>query len=298
MNLSGIDLNLMTVLEALLQEQQVSRAAARVGRSQPAVSNALARLRALFGDPILVKTQRGMIPTARAKEIRPLVEAALEHLRSALNDEQFDPRTSHRHFAIASADVSAAHFLPKILPMLRLEAPNVTLSIVEAWANEAVKAIDKGEVDFGFGVFAPEQELLASVPLVQMREVCIGDVNNKATQGEPIPLDTFLKMPKIILERRDSGNVINSVLTTAGHGSNIVLKLPQFLGAARSVLGTDLVFVLPDVLVNSLPDRELYSVSPLGFEMPDIVVSLAWNKRFSVDAAHLWFRDLICKCLV
>ncbi|WP_205925921.1 LysR family transcriptional regulator [Rhizobium sp. P38BS-XIX] len=296
--MASIDLNLMTVLDALLQEQHVSRAAARVGRSQPAVSSALGRLREIFGDPLLVRTQQGMIPTARAKEIRPLVEAALEQLRAALNDQQFDPLTSTRHFVIAQADVSAAHFLPRILPELRRQAPHVTISVVEAWSNEAVEALQRGQVDFAIGVFAPQQEEFGSKPLVQMKEVCIGDAANAAINNGPLSFEAFLRIPKIILERRDSGTVINSVLSTAGHGSNVVLRLPQFLGAARAVLGTDLVVVIPDAMVEDLPDRDLYSVASLGFQMPEVQVSLIWNRRYNVDAAHSWFRELTCRCAV
>jgi DNA-binding transcriptional LysR family regulator len=100
------------------------------------------------------------------------------------------------------------------------------------------------------------------------------------------------------LKRRESGNVINSAHSTAGRETNVVLRLPQFLGAARALLGRDLVVVLPDAIVKGLPDRDLYAIATLRFELPEIQVSLIWNRRYDVDAAHGWFRDLVCRCAV
>lgn len=298
MNLAGVDLNLMTAFEALLQEGQVSRAAKRIGRSQPAVSNALSRLRELFHDPLFVRTPQGMTPTPRASEVRPLIEAALEQLRAALDETRFEPATSKRHFVIATADASAAHFLPRFLPTLRAEAPGVTVTVVEAWASEAIEALSRGAVDFGIGVFSQQREDFVSEPLASVREVCIGDVNNAALQEKPLSMERFLELPKIVLQQRESGNVINSMFSAAGYKSNIVLRLPQFLGAARAVRGTDLVVILPEAVIDDLPDRHLYAVAPLAFQMPNVLVRLIWNDRYDVDAAHVWFRNLIKRCVL
>ncbi|WP_219894261.1 LysR family transcriptional regulator [Aquisediminimonas profunda] len=298
MNLANVDLNLMTALEALLQEQQVSRAAYRIGRSQPAVSNALGRLRDLFGDPLFVRTPQGMMPTPRATEIRPLIEMALEQLRAALDDKRFEPQTSNRHFVIATADASAIHYLPRIMPALRSQAPGVTIAVVEAWGSEAVEAIARGKVDLALGVFSQQQEHFVSEPLSALREVCVGDRDNPALRGKSLTLERFLVLPKIVLERRESGNVINATLASAGHKSNIALSLPQFLGAARIVVGTDLVMALPDALMDVLPDRHLYAVVPFAVDVPDVLVRMIWNRRFEADAAHVWFRNLIKQCLV
>lgn len=298
MNLADVDLNLMTALEALLQEQQVSRAANRIGRSQPAVSNALGRLRDLFDDPLFVRTPQGMLPTPRAIEIRPLIETALEQVRAALDDKRFEPHTSNRHFVIATADAGAIHYLPRIMPALRAQAPGVTIAVVEAWGSEAVEAIARGKVDLALGVFSQQREDFVSEPVGSIREVCVGDRSNPALRGKSLSWERFLALPKIVLERRDSGNVINSTLSSAGHKSNIALSLPQFLGAARIVVGTDLVIALPEALIEHLPDRHLYAVVPFALELPDVLVRMIWNRRLDADAAHVWFRNLIKQCLV
>lgn len=290
--LSQVDLNLMTVFEALFQEHNVSRAAVRIGRSQPAVSNALGRLRDLFGDPLFVRTPKGMMPTPRAIEIRPLLEAAMEHLRSALDDGNFDPPTSKRHFVIASADGGASYFLPRILPTLRALAPGMTITVMEAWATEAVDALSRGKADFAIGVFS-QLEDFASIPLASMREVCVGDIDNPALQSGPISMDAYLDLPKIVLKRLDTGNVVNAALAIAGHRSNEVVTLPQFFGAARAVQGTDLVVILPEAVIDDLPDRNRYAVVSLGFEVPPILITLIWNPRYDADAAHVWFREMI-----
>ena len=295
-NLSQVDLNLMTVFEALFQEHHVSRAAARIGRSQPAVSNALGRLRDLFGDPLFVRTPKGMIPTPRAIEIRPMLEAAMEHLRSAIDDDHFDPATSRRHFVVASADGGASYFLPRILPTLRELAPNMTIAVMEAWSTEAVDALARGKADFAIGVFS-QLEDFASLPLASMREVCLGDIDNPALQTGPISMDAYLDLPKIVLKRLDTGNVVNAALAIAGHRTNAVVTLPQFFGAARAVQGTDLVVILPETLIDDLPDRHRYAVVPLGFEVPPILITLIWNPRYDADAAHVWFRQMIQRSL-
>jgi DNA-binding transcriptional LysR family regulator len=297
MKLGKVDLNLLIVFEALLAEQHVSRAAERIGRSQPAVSNSLGRLRDLFGDPLFVRTPQGMVPTSRARELRPLIEAALQNVRSAIEGAPFDRHSSTRGFSIASADGGAAHFLPRLLPLLRSEAPKVTLAVIDAWANEAIDALMKGSIDFALGVFPVQGRDYVTQDLMTVREVCVADARNTEFQEGEMSLERFLEMPKVVLERGATGNALLPFLATSGYTSNTVLTLPNFLVAARAVLDTDLIVVLPEIAIQDMPDRYRFAVRPLPFEVPDIKVKLAWNRQRELDQGLVWMRRLIEKAL-
>src|SRR5437764_13596203 len=154
MSLAGLDLNLLVVLDALFTERSVTRAARRVGLTQPALSNALARLRIQLDDPLFVRSGRGIIPTARALEMQPVIADALKRIEGALQEGKFDPRTSRRVFRVIASDYIEAVLLPSILARLEAEAPYVDLEIRPPPTTTSAPRdmLERGEVDIALGV--------------------------------------------------------------------------------------------------------------------------------------------------
>ena len=152
-NLGGIDLNLLVVLDALLAERHVSRAALRLNKSQPAVSHALARLRTLFDDPLLVRHGGQLELTVRALEIAPQLAGALAHMRQLMGSQPFDPRRERRAFRLAMSDYAALVLLPRLMAVLRRQAPYVDLIVSQASREVMMSQVVDGEIDLALGVF-------------------------------------------------------------------------------------------------------------------------------------------------
>src|SRR3954451_12820242 len=178
-SLNAIDMNLLLALEALLEERNVTRAAARVGLSQPAMSAALARLRAVFGDPLLVRVGGGMSPTHRARQLAGPLADAMARLRVAIDDAPaFDPHGSSRTFHIATSDYGESIVLPPIAQSLLQQAPAVSLRLTRTGFlfHPPQEALDSGELDFALGFFEEPMPVGSSLlvqPLFDDRLVCV-----------------------------------------------------------------------------------------------------------------------------
>lgn len=154
MNISTFDLNLLRVFDALMREQNVSRAAERLSLSQPAVSNALNRLRELLNDPLLVRVGRSMQPTPRAQALETPIRAALQQLEQSLSaGDVFDPASSRQHFSIAVTDYVELICMPRLLEQLSQQAPGMRIDIRHLSPSLPAEALDKGELDLVLGRF-------------------------------------------------------------------------------------------------------------------------------------------------
>src|SRR5438477_2831710 len=148
MDIRGVDLNLLKAFDALISERTVTRAAGRIGLSQPAMSHALSRLRSLFADDLFVRTQTGMEPTAHAREIAPLVSTAIEHIEAALNlGVGFDPAKSAGIFTAGMAEYAEVALVGRLARRFAEQAPNATLRLTPASGHEALEQLDHGEID-------------------------------------------------------------------------------------------------------------------------------------------------------
>lgn len=297
-HLEGLDLNLLVALRALLTERHVTRAAARVGLSQPAMSHALARLRELLGDPLLVRTPSGMRPTPRAETMRAPLERALEDIgRLIASPAPFDPRLSTRKFRIATNDYMELVLFPRLLRRLWAEAPNVDVRIInlDAHANEHLA---EGGLDIAMGVVgqlanADSPRGIRSQDLVSDSFVCV------VREGHPVvkrrlSLDDFVALPHaLVAPRGEGGSVVDSALARIGKKRRVAVEIPHFLVAPHVVRETDLVLTLAARIAISLaPLLGLRQLAP-PLELPGFTMSMVWHERQHVDPAHVWLRDLI-----
>ncbi|MDB4935268.1 MAG: Transcriptional regulator [Labilithrix sp.] len=296
--LEALDLNLLVALRALLVEGHVTKAAARVGLSQPAMSHALARLRELLGDPLLVRTATGMKPTARAESMRLPLERALEDLGRALaSPAPFDPRLSTRKFRIATNDYMELVLLPRLLARLWAEAPGIDVRLTNL-ADRANEDLTEGRIDFAMGVVgelgAPDvPQGIRSQRLVSDGFVCV------VREGHPVvkkrlSLDDFIALPHaLVAPRGTTGSVVDSALQAIGKKRRVAVEVPHFLVAPHVVRETDVVLTLAKRVALVLgPLLGLRQLAP-PLELPGFTMTLLWHERQHADPAHAWLRSLM-----
>ena len=303
MNISSVNLNLLLAFEALLEEQNVGRAATRIGLSQPAMSNALARLREVFNDPLFQRTSRGMRPTTRALELAGPVRHGLSHLRAAFAERpRFDPAGSARSFRIAMTDYAELVLLG---PLLRNVArTSVSIQIV-------VRRLDRifappeaelraGTFDAAIGFF-PEASALdprtRSLDLFAEENVCI------ARKGHPlmrkrITLQEFASAGHVgVFYRDETVGLVDNIL--AGHGLRRRLQAttPHFLSVVSVVAESDLIAVVPAGLAARFRKSLRLEIRKLPVLLPTFHMRLLWYEHNSEDPGQQWLRtEIVQSC--
>ncbi|WP_190241491.1 LysR family transcriptional regulator [Pseudomonas glycinae] len=291
-DLRRIDLNLLVILDALLSEQHVTRAAERLHLSQPAVSHALARLRDLLGDPLLVRAGSGLVPTARALELAAPLAETLAQVQSLLAPNTFDPASARRTFRLAMSDYGAALILPGLIRTLRAEAPGIDLQISHASREGMVEGLLNGDIDLAAGVLPELPGELRSTPLFEERYVCLLD-RQSLTAGGVLDLPTYLSRPHVLLEMRGSGTPeIERTLTALRERRRVAISLPHWSVAPRFISGTDLILTVASRALNEVDDESLI-VLPPPFEIAPFTFVSAWHKRRCGDQALNWLNRRI-----
>lgn len=295
-SLRAIDLNLLVVFDALMTERHLSRAADRVGLSQPGVSHALRRLRHLTGDPLFERRRDGMHPTPRALALAEPVGASLARLQRALISEAaFEPHTARRSFSIALSDGAAAILLPRLIKHLRKEAPGIDLRVPPSGLSEGLEHVLSGEVDVGVGVYPNLPNGLSSAVLTSTRLVCIADADHPRLAGG-LDRSAFTDLPHVaVAEGQDRGANIDAVLGGVGLDRRVMLHIPHFLLAPRVVIGTDLLAVMPERVIQALPQERL-RIDALPVETNLVSGRMIWRERNDEDEAQRWFRGLVQVC--
>lgn len=293
--INQIDMNLLVVLEALLEERHVSRAAARLHRSQPAVSHSLARLRVLFDDPLLVRRGALLEPTARARQLAPQLADALGRMRQLLRPASFDPSAEQRVFRLSMSDYGAAVLLPRLLALLRAEAPGVDLVVSQASREAMTAQVLDGEIDLAFGVFPQLPAALVSQCLFEEEFVCVAD---RASLGGGAALDmaAWLARPHVLLSLwADSGNEVDLALALAQPGARrrVCLTLPHWGVAPALVKGSDLVLTVARRIVPAAGLDPALAVFTPPFAIAPFAFCQLWHRRREDDLAHRWLRERI-----
>ena len=237
--LAGIDLNLLVVLDALLSERHVTRAALRLNKTQPAVSQTLARLRALLDDPILVRRAGRLEPTARARALAAPLGEALAVLGGLLRDEVFSPQTLRRAFRVSMSDYAAEVLLPGLVRRLVQTAPGAALRLVSLGREAALGAVRSGEIDLAIGVYpGVRDEGLRSSDLFIDQFACLAD----EAAGLPATLEDYLSRPHVaVAASPDDRGEVDAALKALGHARRVIFTLPHWSVAPRIVRGTDLI---------------------------------------------------------
>lgn len=288
-DLRRVDLNLLVILDALLSEQHVTRAAERLHLSQPAVSHALARLRDLLGDPLLVRQGGALIATARALELATPLAEALGQVQALLAPNRFDPASAKRRFRVAMSDYSAAIFLPGLVRLLRREAPGIDLQIIQASREGMVDGVLNGDLDLAAGVFPDMLAELRTTPLFEEHYTCLIDRGSLPKTGV-LDLPAYLSRPHVLLEMRGSGTPeIERALTAIRERRHVAISLPHWGVAPQLIQGTDLILTVSSRGLLNIDQAHLISVPP-PFQIPSFAFELAWHARRGGDTGLQWLR--------
>jgi DNA-binding transcriptional LysR family regulator len=285
----------LTALRALLAEKHVTRAAKRIGITQPAMSHALNRLRATLGDPLLVRTARGMQPTPRAEAMAQPLERAWRDLSAVLAPpEAFEPSRSTHKFVIATTDYVELVLLPSLCARLWREAPGVDLRFVSIVARPD-EDLAEGRVDLAIG---PPGTLgtsgVRTQTLFDDSFVCVMREDHPLAKRK-LSLDAFLALPHVLISPRgETGSgIVDRTLARLGKKRRIALELPHFLVAAHLVRETDLVLTLATRVARELaPMLGLRTVAP-PVEIAGFAMAIGWHERRQADAPHAWLRRLV-----
>jgi DNA-binding transcriptional LysR family regulator len=300
-NLSSIDLNLFLVLHAVLEERSATRAAARLNVTQSAVSNALARLRRLLGDPLVVRRGRGLVPTTRAEELAPLLKEATARLALALDRRGFVPGESTRTFTISLADSYQACDVPRIARVFAERLPRAVLRVVSADYLMATDGLASGDVDLAFSPEQAVQPGMRSSVLFEERGALVVRRDHPSV-GRRMTRELFNALPHIdvhvALGRPGTGHrVAQRQWEKARVRRRVVLTVPYFLIAAMAAAQTDSVAAIPDRLaalcVSLLPLKRVAAVFPL----PRLTTVMVWHERTDTDPAARFFRQLVSEAV-
>lgn len=303
MRFSNLDLNLLRVFDAVMTEQNLTRAASRLAMTQPAVSNALRRLREALGDELLIRTAHGVKPTPRAETLWPAVRRALTELEEAITPEgSFDMSRAQNTFRLAMADATAALWLPALVRSIAREAPGLTIRMVPLTTREPRPMLLRGDIDMAVGFFPGVSAQLAgsqaaSVSPIRHEQLYSGHYvcvmrKNHPLAGTDLTLDSYCAANHLLVSFSGRAHgLVDEALARMGRERRILLTVNQFFTAGRVVATSDLITVLPRHLIASTGITGALIMKELPFELPNVHVDMLWHERDTRSPAHKWLRS-------
>jgi DNA-binding transcriptional LysR family regulator len=291
--LSAVDMNLLVVLRALLAERHVTRAAARLGLSQSATSHALARLRDLYRDPLLVRSGRALKLTPRAERLLPTLERGLSDLKAALAGEPgFDPSTARRAFTLGMVDYLQAILLGPLLRLLAREAPHVDLLLASVPGLE--EEATAGNLDLAV-TLSSKQPTLVTRELFDDDFVCLLRSGHPAAGGK-LTLQKYLTLRHVVVAPSGtSGSLVDTELERRGLSRRIALRISNFLVAPLIVRDTDFISTMPTRLATRLAAPYGLRVLPAPLELRRFGMAMMWHPRLEHDPAQVWLRGIVAR---
>jgi DNA-binding transcriptional LysR family regulator len=287
-HIAGVDLNLLPALAALLEERHVSRAATRVGLSQPAMSRALQRLRRVFDDALLVSGRDGYTLTPCAERLRGQLAVVLPELDTLFGGRGFDPSTAGESYRLALSDYSVAAFGAALAREIRAQSPGSTLAY-QLLDDQSFEHLDSGTIDLLIlGRRAPAR--FSSHLLFADRFVCAVDAGHKLARRGHVSLPDYLRYPhiKIDLERGAQHYIEDNI----GGERNIVVSTPFHAFAPEMLIGTDLVLTFPRRLASRFADTATISILDAPPQLPELTFYSVWHPRLDNDPSRRWLREL------
>ncbi len=294
--LRRLDLNLLVTLDALLAEHNVTRAAERLHLSQPSVSVQLARLREIFGDPLLLPGPRGVRPTARADELRGPLRQALDALQRAVSPSRpFDPAQASHTWRIAASDYSESTIVLPALAGLRSAAPTTRLAVLDLRPAALARQAEHGDIDLAFHISAGAPPNLHRRSVFTERYVLAGRAGHPRLKRRPT-LTQFCKLDHVIVSPDGGGfhGVTDTTLAELGMTRRVALSVPHFLFLGSVLATTDLVAMIPSRLVRG---NDALQVAEPPLEVPGFEMLMLWHERIHRDPAHQWLREHIASSI-
>lgn len=296
-HIRGIDLNLLVVLDAIFTEGGITPAARKLNLTQPAVSHALARLRALLGDPLFVRDGRAMRATPVARKLVEPVRRALRSLEVSLNEtESFDPASSQRRFTIGVRDVFEATLLPPLMRTILRVAPQVDVAALTVGRDELEGELASGQLDAALDVRWPMSEAVRRQRIAEEKLVVVARERHPMTKAAAtrvgLDLDTYLAQEHVVVSSRRSGaGPVDHELARFGLRRRIRLRCQHYFAASRVVAVSNLLLTMPEHYARIVNKRLPNQVLPMPLAMPPLDAYLYWHNDVDRDPANCWLRE-------
>ena len=306
-NFRTLDLNLLRVFDEVMAERSLTRAARNLSLTQPAVSNALRRLRETLGDELVKREGQGMVPTPRALALWPTVRDALQQLQESLSPSEFVPAQATSTFVLAMADATAAELMPGLIDVLEHEAPGVSMRVVPLTTRDPRRLLDEEAADLAVGHFpavladltaraqSGEAVAFSHERLYDGEYVCVMRKGHPLANG-PFTLNRFCAARHMLVSfsGRPFG-FIDESLASLGRKRQVVLTVNQFFTAGRVVANSNLLMVLPRHFVSVTGIADQLVLRPLPFDVSPVHVDALWHRRSQQRSAHVWLRQAVVR---
>ena len=306
-NFRTLDLNLLRVFDEVMAERSLTRAAHNLSLTQPAVSNALRRLRETLGDELVTRVGQAMAPTPTALALWPTVREALRQLQATLAPDAFEPLTANTTFVLAMADATAAELMPGLIDILEREAPGVAMRVVPLTTRDPRGLLAEASADLALGYFpslladlvlraqSGDSVAFAHQRLYDGQYVCVMRAEHPLAKG-PLTLERFCAARHLLVSfsGRPFG-FIDEALAGLGRKRQVVLTVNQFFTAGRVVANSNLLTVLPKHFVGVTGIADQLVLRPLPFEVAPVHVDSVWHRRTESLASHIWLRQTVLR---
>ena len=295
MELTDLDLNQLVVFHRLMVERRVSRVAEQLGRTQPAVSNALAKLRRRFGDELFLRTPSGMVPTPLAEQLAGPVGQALSLLHVGLNQRtRFDATSERRAMTIGMTDIGEIVFLPALAQRLAQEAPGVTLSTVRNTAATLRDDMESGKVDLAIGLLPQLKAGFFQRRLFRQRYVCLFRSGHALGARRRLSLQDYRSAEHLVVVAAGTGHGrVDELIRRAGIERIERLTVPHFVGVGHILRSTDLVATVTEKLAERLAGPFGLSYLPHPVKLPEVAINVFWHAKAHRSPANQWLRHVV-----
>ncbi len=293
-DLRGIDLNLLVLLDALIEQRNVTWAADGMHMSQPAMSRALGKLRKLLNDPILVRGGNGLMPTPRAISLHPQLKRLLNDITYLVSDVPFSPEQLTGYITLAATDHAMIVFLPKLMTQISQAAPQLDVKVIPLF-NIAAERLHDGSIDLAFGV---SQATLPGNNLFQeplYKDTYITLMRRQHPAGTRPSIEHFSSLNHVLVTAvgNSQGSVVDTALGKLGLQRRIVLQLPSFITALAIVAESDFVVTLPTSIARRYAGQHDLVEIATPIDCPSITHISIWSRARDADLANQWLRKLV-----
>jgi DNA-binding transcriptional LysR family regulator len=293
MDIRAVDLNLLKAFDALQAERAVTRAASRIGLSQPAMSHALSRLRGLFADDLFVRTQNGMEPTARAREIAPLIAAAIQQIEAALNlGTGFDPATSAGTFTVGMGEYAEVALVGRLAEVFSRTAPNATLRLLSVHGSVAAEQLEHGRIDVAVSHLRTMPPMIETTLLFRDPFLVVARKGHPLTRA-PLTVEAYAAQHHLLVSPRgEPSGPLDALLADYGQRRRVALLVATYLAVPAALARSDLIATIPSRTAALIAAHADITTLPLPVDL-QATISMAWHRRTTTEPAQAWFRGLL-----
>ncbi len=296
MPLGNLDFNLLKVLDALITERNVTRAGHRLGRSQPAVSNALQRLRTALGDDLMVRGPHGLVLTPRAEALRAPLREAIALMESCIAGEAaFDPARAGGVVRLSTPDRLSLALVPPLLARLQVLAPHMALQVLTADRGPALELLDADRTDLALGWFDDKPGHLNAEPILEERMFCVFRRNHPILRrGRRFDIASVLSFPHLVVSATGQRSAIfDELLQRHGLRRHALMTVTNFTVVPHLLGGSDMIAVFTQLAADVFRTSFKLATRPVPLDIGKVSTSMVWQARNDRDRKHLWLRSQI-----